>query len=510
MFKRVYSTKINAIANFAGAIWSALLNIVFVPVYLHYMGIESYGLIGLFISIQAFIVLLDFGLSPTLNRELARLSASPDSVQEMHDIKRTLEIINWIIAVLIALFLCALAPLIAHFWIRPKDLTTETIMQALLIMSVNIAIQFSINFYVGGLMGLQKQLALNLINIIFATLRAVGCFVILAFVSTTLQAFLLWQGLVGFIQVVLIAFTLKNSLPDAEVKGRFQRDLLHKIWRFAAGMTGITFISLILTQTDKVILSRTLSLENFGYYTLAGTISGMSISLIASSITHAVYPQFSQLVSLNDEAALREFYHRSSQIMSVLLIPAVLILALFSYDILLVWTGKEVIAANAYILLSLLAIGGGLNGLTFLPYFLQLAHGWTKLVLYIGIVMVIVLIPAIIFGAYKYGAVGGALGWVALTALFLPITVHLMHRKILKGAKMRWYLEDLALPFIVALLTAGAGRMLLSSNLNRFESIAGLFMVAGATLFFTALSTRTTRDYLKAYKNKAFMLMSKN
>jgi len=91
MFKRVYSTKINAAANFAANIWLALLSIIFVPVYLYYIGIETYGLIGIFSSIQAFIVLLDFGLSPTLNRELARLAALKNQTQEMQDIKRTLE-----------------------------------------------------------------------------------------------------------------------------------------------------------------------------------------------------------------------------------------------------------------------------------------------------------------------------------------------------------------------------------------------------------------------------------
>ncbi len=66
MFKKIYSTKVNVIANFVGNFWIAFLSIVFVPIYLHYIGIESYGLIGIFSSIQAFIILLDFGLSPTL------------------------------------------------------------------------------------------------------------------------------------------------------------------------------------------------------------------------------------------------------------------------------------------------------------------------------------------------------------------------------------------------------------------------------------------------------------
>ncbi len=156
MFKKVYSTKINVIANFSGSIWTGFLSIVFVPYYLDYINVESYGLIGIFTSIQAFIVLLDFGLSPTLNRELARLSTIEDKAQEMRDLIRTLEIPNWISAAFIALLLSALAPLLAHFWIQPKDLSVETVVQALMIISVNIAVLFSVNFYAGKSISLKS------------------------------------------------------------------------------------------------------------------------------------------------------------------------------------------------------------------------------------------------------------------------------------------------------------------------------------------------------------------
>ena len=49
------------------------MGFVFVPVYISYLGIEAYGLIGLFATLQAWLSLLDLGLSPTLNREMARL-----------------------------------------------------------------------------------------------------------------------------------------------------------------------------------------------------------------------------------------------------------------------------------------------------------------------------------------------------------------------------------------------------------------------------------------------------
>jgi O-antigen/teichoic acid export membrane protein len=501
MLNKVYSTKINVIANVVSNGWTALLSIYFLPIYLHYVGVEAYGLIGIFSSIQAFINVLDFGLSPTLNRELARLSTIDDQAQAIHNLKRTLEIPNWICTVCIALFLSALSPLIARFWVQPKDLSIETVTAAFLIMSVNIAVQFSVNFYIGGLMGLRKQLLLSLINIFCATLRSIGAFVVLAFVSPTIEGFLLWQGFVVLLQVVLMALTLKGSLPKTPRKGIFQKELLQKIWRFAAGMTGITLVSLILTQTDKAILSRMSNLETFGYYTIAVTISSMVIGMVVSSINHAVFPQFSRLVSLADENALREFYHRSCQITAVYVFPVTIILALFSYDILLIWFEKKPeIAANTYLLLSVVAVGNGLNSLIWLPHSLQLAHGWTKLSFYLNLVTIIFLIPLMVFGVYKYGAIGGATVWVLLNASYFFTLIQIMHGRILKGEQWKWYFEDLGLPFLTAALVAGTGKLLLRSGGERFETIIGLLIISAATFLLTAFSTRATRGYLKLIK----------
>lgn len=500
MFKRVFSTKINVAANFAGTIWVSLLSIIFVPLYLHYIGIEAYGLIGIFTSIQSFIALLDFGISPTFSRELARLSAIKDSEQEMQDIKRTLEIPNWLSAAAVAAVLSVIAPLAANFWIQPKELSTSAVTQALLIMAVNIAVQFSINFYIGGLIGLQKQLLLSLINIFCGTLRTAGCLLVLMFVSPTIQAFLIWQGAVLILQLILTIFTLKFSLPETAVRGRFQKDLFRKVWRYAAGLTGISVVSLILTQTDKIILSRMLNLETFGYYSLAITIATMAISIAISSITHAVFPQFSQLVAIGDEKSLSVFYHRSCQIVSVFLFPVTIVLALFSHEVVIAWTNNAEIAANSYRLVSLVAVGTGLNGLVWLPYFLQLAHGWTKLAFYINLFAIMILIPLIIFGTYHYGAVGGAMSGIILNLIYIFVTIQIMHRHILRGEQWRWYFKDLLPPFLTALAIALLGKTFLPENLMRIETLFSLGLISFATLAITVFSTKATRDILFGFK----------
>jgi len=42
-------------ANFAGTGWAALMQIVCIPLYIKFMGIEAYGLIGFYLVLQAML-----------------------------------------------------------------------------------------------------------------------------------------------------------------------------------------------------------------------------------------------------------------------------------------------------------------------------------------------------------------------------------------------------------------------------------------------------------------------
>src|ERR1044072_2169335 len=68
------------------------------------------------------------------------------------------------------------------------------------------------------------------------------------------------------------------------------------VGRFALGMFGITLLALILVQADKLILSRLLSLEAYGYYMLAATVTGMLYSL-SVPVTQAIYPRMVEEVA---------------------------------------------------------------------------------------------------------------------------------------------------------------------------------------------------------------------
>ena len=218
--------KQNIIANFGGKAWQALMSLAFVPLYIKFMGIESYGLVGIFASLLALFGILDMGLSTTLNREMARLSALPDKASEMRNLVRTLELPYWGVAVFIGIAVVCLSGPIANYWVKADKLTPATVKQALMIMGGVVAFRWPVSLYSGGLMGLQKQVLLNGINVFEATLRGLGAVLILWLISPTIQAFFIWQIFASMVHVLLSAFFLWHNLPKSSQHSRFQKESL--------------------------------------------------------------------------------------------------------------------------------------------------------------------------------------------------------------------------------------------------------------------------------------------
>jgi len=487
--------KKNIAANFAGNTWQALMSFAFMPFYLKFMGIEAWGLMGIFATILAMFSLLDMGLSSTLNREMARLSVLPDKKQEMRNLVRTLEVIYWGIAVLAGIIIVSLAPFITHYWIKAGELSPQTIEQSLLIMGLIMALQMPAGFYSGGLMGLQKQVLLNAINIGIGTLRGVGAVLILWLISPTIQAFFLWQLVISIINTFLLALFLWRSLPPGEQKTTFQKQLLNGIWRFAAGMSGIAILAVILTYLDKVILSKMLTLEMFGYYTLASMVA-MGLGRLFTPLFYSIYPRFTQLVSIHDQDGLKQLYHKSCQFMAVLILPVAAVIALFSYEIILLWTQNPITAEKTHILVSILICGTALNGLMNFPYALQLAFGWTRLSFFKNVIAVILLVPLIIYMTTHYGAIGAAITWLVLHIGLFFIEIPIMHRKLLQTEKWHWYWQDVFIPLVACISVAGIGRIFISRPLTQLMILLYLIAIFALTLGASVIITPVTRKWV--------------
>ena len=500
--------RINILANFAGQAWSALMTLALVPVYIKFLGIEAYGLIGFYAMLQGILVVLDFGLGQTLNRELARYSAMPEKAGDARNLVRTLEVGYWAIGIALGTALLMAAPSIAGHWIKADAIPANVIRQTVMTMGIVVALQWPISFYQSGLMGLQQQALLNSIQIAMSTFNAIGVLLIMWLVSSTITAFFAWQIVSGGASVMLSAFFLWRRLPPAPFRPRLTPYLIRDVWRFAAGLSGITLSATILTQLDKAILSNLLSLEMFGYYTLAGVVA-KGLYMFITPVFNALFPRFSALAAAGDHATLARLYRQGSQLMATLVLPMAAVLALFSYDVLLLRTRSTETATNTSPIASILVIGTALNGLMNLPYALQLAYGWTSIGLRINILFIITLVPAIFFMATYYGAAGAATVWVALNGIYMLVGVPLTHRRLLRGEAGRWFVEGVVMPLSAVLLVVGSGRWLMTIPTSPTMTLVSLLTVLFAALAAAALATPQIRSWLLFGCRKQYQSMLK-
>lgn len=485
----------NLLANLFGNAWTPLIMLLCIPFYTTIMGIEAFGLVGFFLTVSAIANPLGAGLANALNRELARLSVLAGKGQEMRDLTRTLEMVYWLLAVAAGLLVTAAAPVIAHHWIRPERLTPQVVTIAVLLMGLTLTLQFPNAFYSSGLAGLQNQVALSVCNMVMNTLRFGGAAVVLAVVSPTITMFFCWQAGVGALHTVVLRAFLWKNLPRTGRGAAFRIELLKEVATFVSGTTVISLSALVLTQLDKVILSRVLSLEMFGYYALASMVA-MSLYFIVGSVFTALSPRLAQLVSLGDDDHLKALYHLACQVMSVLVLPVAVVGALFSKELLLLWTGDPVQAEYTYLVLSLLLIGNALNGLVNLPYALQLAHGCTSIALTMNLAAMVLMIPLIVVMTMAFGPVGAAGVWVALNVFYVLVGVGITHRRFLPGQSARWYVHGVLAPLAASAGVALAARWIVPADLGRWAMLGCLAAVGLVCLVATTLAAPAVREAL--------------
>lgn len=447
--------KRNLIANFLGQGWVGLIGLAFIPIYIKYLGIEAVGLIGVFAVLQAWMVLLDVGMTPTLGREMARFTGGVITTQQLRDLLRSIEIVTLTLVVSVSLLAFAASHWVAVHWLKPEILSTNTVSQALAMMGFAAALKFGEGIYRSSLMGLQHQVLFNAINASIATLRALGAVAVLAFISSEIQSFFLWQAFVSVLAVVVMSAATYKVIPSTNRRAKFSIEALQEVWRFAAGMIGITFLALLLTQIDKVLLSKLLSLEDFGFYSLATAVA-TGLFVLTSPISQTFYPRFCALIAAGDKSHLAREYHAAAQLLSVLAGSAALVLILFAAPFLRAWTQNSEMANRVAPLLSLLVLGNLLNGLMWLPYQAQLAYGWTSLAVRINVVAVLLIVPALLWVTPRHGAEGAAWVWACLNAGYLLVGVHFMYNRILKTEKWSWYINDILKPLGAGLVSISA------------------------------------------------------
>ena len=163
------SLKRNILASYISQIYVTLVGIVMVPMYVKYMGVEAYGLVGFYAMLQAWFMLLDMGLTPTMSREVARFRGAATDAASLRRLLRTLEGIFASVALLGAILLMLGAGSIATSWLKVQYLSLDEVRHTIMLMALIVALRWVCGLYRGVITGFEYLVWLSGFNIAIAT-----------------------------------------------------------------------------------------------------------------------------------------------------------------------------------------------------------------------------------------------------------------------------------------------------------------------------------------------------
>ena len=487
--------KANIAANVVGQGWTILLSLACTPFYIKLLGVEAYGLLAFYLIVQSLVQILDFGLGGTLNREVAqRTIGGTRGDHSFRVLIVTLERWYWLMGIVLGSALFFALPAISSWWLRSETLTSADLLESGRVFAVVALLQWPSMFYQTALVGMQHQVALNAMNIPFATLGSVGGVLFIWLGPRSVSALVAWQA--GCLLCSLAATYLYfwHNIGFVRRQAVASVHALRRHWRFSLGMSGITITGVVLIHIDKLLLSRLLPLQVFAHYSLAAAVSRGLYFLIAP-VFGAYFPRLSSLVATGQENSVRLCYQTATQVMAALILPLAATITLFSQELVQLWLRDANLASAIAPLASWLVVGTCLNGLMNIPFALQLAHGKTAIGFLINIGLVLFIVPSTIYAVLQYGAVGGAIMWAVANGLYLMIGLPITHKLLVRGGLRSWFLHDILPPLAAAVIVVGVARACFPSNPSDAVMIVGLLSLWAAATALALACTPQTRSW---------------
>lgn len=438
------SLKKNIIANYVSQLYVTGIGILILPLYIKYMGAEAYGLIGFFTMLQTWFGLLDLGLTPTISRETSRYFGGSLSSLKFRQLFRALSSIFIFIAVLGGGTLYLLADEIANNWLKIQTLNINVVLVAIQIMAVSVALRWLTGLYRGIVIGAEKLVWLSAFSVVIATLRFLAVFISMYIFGYTPLVFFWHQLAVALLEFSILLYKSTSLLPsknllDGNIGWSFAP--ISSILKFSLSIAFTSAIWVLITQTDKLILSKILTLSEYGYFTLAVLVSS-GIMVISGPISSAITPRMANLYAQAKRDEMLTIYRDATQIVSVIAGSVSLIISFYPEQILFIWTGDVALAAKVAPILRLYALGNALLVVGAFPYYLQYALGDLRYHLIGNAIMLVTLIPSIIWAAINYGGIGAGYAWLFMNLFYFVFWVSYVHSKLAQEIMKKWLFED--------------------------------------------------------------------
>ncbi|EMD0831362.1 O90/O127 family O-antigen flippase [Morganella morganii] len=324
------------------------------PIYIKILGEEQWGLVSACISIQAMLMILDVGFSQIMPRDIAQAHSKLD----VNNIYQSYFLYYFTISILGGSLIFIFSNWLSENWFNAESYISELKM-IIKIASLQFIFQFLNSVNSGFWNGIQNQKITNISQVSFFTLKHISSLLLLMIYPSAIIY------IICFTSITIIEFftnftyiKIKNKL-----KVTLNRVIALETWNIVKNNSSFSLgviLGVCVSQLDKILFSQQLSIKEYGIYVVVAQL-GLAFLQLQYPVMKAIIPAVS---ARGKDSLFNIISPKYIMLLAIFTLSPALFTSIYSYEILLLWTGNEYIAHIGHLALSLICLSVILN----LPY----------------------------------------------------------------------------------------------------------------------------------------------
>lgn len=403
--------------NYTAQLYSAFAILLVVPFYISSLGPEGYGLVAFFIMLQAWSQILEAGVSGSVTRLIAVSKSDYLSFNRSLNQLFKITLIFLIISIVIIFVGVHCKEFIAVNWLI-TTINPSIVMVSVMAMFFSLSCKYLSGPFRSALVGLERHVEISIIAIVVLTLKFPFSVLFISCYSDSLDDFFIYQAVVSvfelFLFVIVSVYRLGEKKKNLHERVDASKSKIHSFadfLRFSLLLSLLSISWVVVTQVDKLVLSKFLTLSDYGYYSLAVSLSG-AILLLSAPLNQMLMPRLTELFNAKNDVSFYRVFFSSFIVVTLFSFSLSLFLLFFGTETIYVWTGDLVVSEKANIYLGLLSAGNAISVLMSMVFILLFAKGDLKNHTVVYISYSLILIPLSIMVAYKFGSYGASIFWL--------------------------------------------------------------------------------------------------
>lgn len=360
---RVRLLSVSAAWNFAGYLIPLLVGLVTVPILVHGLGNERFGLLSLAWVLIGSFSIIDLGLGRTLTQFIAAALGRGD-VDAIAPLVWSSLLLMLFFGTFAGTVMAVFAPGLVHDWLRiPASLQRESQDSIYL-----LAIGFPVVLVTAGLRGvLEAQQRFGLSNLVRIPLGIVtfgGPVLVLPFTSS-LSAIVLVLIVGRIVAAGAYLLLCLRVTPGLARRAGPRLSQMAPLLRMGAWISISNFVYPVLSYADRFVISAVVSVAAVTYYAVPYDVTARML-VISGAIAAVLFPAFA-MSFLHDPSRANALLVRGARYLFLMLLPVTVSVITFASDGLRIWLGAD-FAHHSTVVLQLLAVGVFFNGLASVPF----------------------------------------------------------------------------------------------------------------------------------------------